>query len=87
MAHGTLSERDIKIAQVLRPLPAPKANPVKKIVPAKKTTAKPNAVTKALAKTAVKSAGSPAPADAIQHVFRTRRDANAGGVKAPQLSG
>jgi outer membrane biosynthesis protein TonB len=65
--------------------PTPKAKPVQKAAPVKKTTATPKAVTKAPTKPTTKSKAHPTLAQAIRHVLETRRKANAGGVKARQL--
>ncbi len=73
--------------------PAPQAKPVKKAVPAKKASAPPKAIPIATpkaspsvpAKSTTKSNARPTLAEAVQHVLKTRRDANAGGVNARQL--
>ena len=68
-----------------RKKPTAKAKLVPKAAADKKTGATPKAATKSPAKPTTKSKARPTLAQAIQHVLETRRNANAGGVKAHQL--
>ncbi len=66
-------------------IPASQANPVKKAAPVQTTPTKPKAVARPPVKPVTKSKGNLTLADAIQYVLKSRRDQNAGSVKARQL--